>query len=140
MTVVLDSNTINLITFFENFTGTTVKDCIVDEETNTVYFLVEEGKIGLAIGKNGANVKNAEKALSKKIKLIEFSQDVCKFIKNLIPKANDITIKNDHEKRIIEIKVEKNEKPSVIGRDKRKLKIMKEVLRRNYKFDELVVR
>ncbi len=140
MTIVLDNNTINLITFFENFTGVTVKDCIVDEETNTVYFLVEEGKIGLAIGKNGFNVKNVEKVLNKKVKLIEFSSDVCKFIKNLIPKANEITIKNGQEKRIVEIKVGKNEKPSVIGRDKRKLKIMKEILRRNYKFDELIVR
>jgi len=140
MTVVFDSNTINLITFFENLTGATVKDCVVDDETNTIYFLIEEGKLGIAIGKNGAKVKSAEKVLNKKIKLIEFSQDVCKFVKNLIPKANDITIKDDCEKKIIEIKVEKNEKPSVIGRDKRKLKIMKEILKRNYKFDELVVR
>lgn len=140
MTVVFDSNTINLITFFENLTGATVKDCVVDDETNTIYFLIEEGKLGIAIGKNGAKVKSAEKVLNKKIKLIEFSQDVCKFVKNLIPKADDITIKDDCEKKIIEIKVEKNEKPSVIGRDKRKLKIMKEILKRNYKFDELVVR
>jgi N utilization substance protein A len=140
MTVVLDSDTISLINFFENLTGVTVKDCVVDKETNTVYFIVEEGKIGLAIGKGGSNVKHAEKILRKKIKLVEFSQDVCKFVKNLIPKASDVVIKTNCEKKIVEIKVEKNDKPSVIGRDKKRLKIMEEILRRNYKLDQLVVK
>lgn len=140
MTVTFDSNTIGLITFFENLTGTKVKDCIVDEETNTVYFLINEGEIGLAIGKNGYSVKNAEKMLKKNIKLIEFSQDIYKFVKNVVPKANEVVIKNDSGKVVIEIKVEKSNKANVIGRDGKRLKIIREILRRNYKMDELIVK
>jgi N utilization substance protein A len=140
MTVTFNSDTIGLITFFENLTGAKVKDCVIDEETNTVYFLIEEGYIGLAIGKNGTSVRNAEEMLKKKIKLIEFSQDMHKFVKNTIPKANDVVIKNEGEKVVVEIKVEKNDKAAVIGRDGKRLNIAREILRRNYKIDELIVK
>jgi N utilization substance protein A len=139
MTVTLNSETIRLINFFENITGAKVKDCIVDEESNTIYFLIKEGDIGLAIGKNGSSVKNAEKILKRRIKLIEFSEDIHSFVRNTVPKASDILIKNG-DKTIVEIRVEKNDKASVIGRDRKRLKIIREILKRNYNIDEICIR
>jgi N utilization substance protein A len=77
----LDTDTIRLITYFENITGTSVKDCIVYEKN--IYFLIDEGKMSAAIGKNGSSVKYAEKALKKTIKLFEFSKDLNAFVKNM---------------------------------------------------------
>jgi len=139
MTVTLNSEAIRLINFFENITGAKVKDCIVDEESNTIYFLIKEGDIGLAIGKNGSSVKNAEKILKRRIKLIEFSEDIHSFVRNTVPKASDILIKNG-DKTIVEIRVEKNDKASVIGRDRKRLKIIREILKRNYNIDEICIR
>ena len=58
-----DIETIGAIVVFENTTGTEVRDCIITEDA--IYFLVNEGKVGVAIGKGGQVIKNAEKKFRK---------------------------------------------------------------------------
>lgn len=138
MPVTFDTDTIRLITLFENITGAPVKDCLVDE--NIVYLVIDEGKVGIAIGKNGNSVKHAENIMGKMIKLFEYSSDLEKFVKNLIPQTNEVKIENKEGKIIVEIKVEKKDRALVIGRDSKNLKLFKEILHRNHKIDELIVR
>ncbi|MFH8086290.1 MAG: NusA-like transcription termination signal-binding factor [Candidatus Aenigmatarchaeota archaeon] len=140
MSITFNTETIRLITLFENLTGARIKDCLVDKESNTVYFLVEEGMIGIAIGKNGNVVRNAEKLIGKNIKIFEFSKDLKTFVKNLIPQANEIRIKNENNLVKVEIKVDKKEKPLVIGRDEKNLKILKQLFQRNHKVNDLIIR
>lgn len=135
-----DTETIRLINLFENVTGAPVKDCLTDSSTNTIYFIVEEGKVGIAIGKNGNSVKNAERVMGKSIKLFEFSKDAVAFVKKLIPHATEVKIRNEGEKVVVEIKVEKKNKALVIGRDGKNIKIFKELLQRNHDVDDLIVR
>ena len=138
MTIKFDTETIRLMTLFENITGSSVKDCIVEE--NTVYFVVDEGKLGIAIGRNGNSVKNAESVINKVIKLYEFSNDLNRFVKNLIPKATGVTINNDGDRIVVEAKVEKSDRPMVIGRDAKNLKICKELLKRSHNVSDLIIR
>jgi len=140
VTVRFDTETIRLITLFENLTNAPVKDCLVNTSTNTVYFIIEEGKVGVAIGKNGNNVRNAEKVIGKNIKLFESSDDVCIFVKNLIPQANDVRVMNECEKTLIEVKIDKKNRALVIGRDRKNIKLFKELLRRNHSVDDLIVK
>ncbi len=139
MSLTFDTETIRLITLFENLTGVRVKDCLIDKENNTVYFVIEEGMVGIAIGKNGSVVKNAEKVIGKNIKIFEFSKDLKTFVKNLIPQANEVKIKNDNNLITVEVKVDKKEKAIVIGRDEKNLKILKQLFQRNHKVNNLVV-
>jgi len=129
-----------MITLFENLTNVRVKDCLIDNATNTVYFIVESGKIGIAIGKNGISAKRIEKVTGKNIKIYEYSENLEKFVKNLIPQSNEVKVKNENGKIIVEIKVDKTNRGIVIGRDEKKLKLYKEILQRNHKVDDLVVR
>ena len=138
MSVRFDMETIRLITIFENITGAPVKDCIVTKDT--IYFIIEEGKIGIAIGKNGNSVKNAEKMLDKNIKIFEFSKDLSKFVKKLIHQANMIKIREEDGEVTVEVRVDKNNKGFVIGRDGKNLKLFKEFLRRNYNVSDLVIK
>jgi N utilization substance protein A len=140
MALTFDTKTIHLINIFENLTNVSVNDCIIDDSSNTVYFIVKEGEIGLAIGKNGENVKNAEKILRKNVKIFEFSSDLSKFVKNLIPSANDINIKDENGKITVEVKINKTDKVFVIGRDGKNLKIYKEILQRSHNVSDLIVR
>lgn len=140
MALTFDTDTIRLITLFENITGAPVKDCIVDNVNNTIYFIIEEGKVGIAIGKNGSSVKNAEKMVGKNIKLFEFSKDIIVFVKKLIPKTTEIKIKNENGKTTVEIRVEKKDRALTIGRDGRNIKIIKELLQRNHQVDDLIIR
>jgi N utilization substance protein A len=129
-----------MITLFENITHAPVKDCLIDKESNTVYFLIDDGKIGVAIGKNGSSVKHAEKAIGKTIKLFESSSDLVTFVKKMIPQATSIKVKNEDSKVTIEIRVDKKNRPIVIGRNGRNLKLYRELLKRNHKVDDLTIR
>jgi N utilization substance protein A len=140
MTVKFDTETIRLINLFENISGAPVKDCILDAESNTLYFIIESGKAGIAIGKDGNSVKNAERVIGKSIKIYEFSGDMVTFVKKLIPQCKEVKVKIENDKTIVEIKVEMKDKAVVIGRDKRNLKIFKELLQRNHNVNDLVVR
>ncbi len=140
MPVTLDTETIRLVTLFENLTGAGVRDCIVDDGNKIVYFVITEGEVGKAIGKNGSIVKKTENLLKKDIKLFEFSDNLEKFVRNLIPQINSVKIHNDNGKNMVEIWVDKTNKAAVIGRDGRNLKIYKELLQRHHGINELMVR
>ena len=138
MPVVLNTEAIKLMNLFDTVTHVPVKDCIVEE--NVVYFLVEEGHIKEAIGKNGSVVKTIESLIKKNVRVYEYSKDVIKFIKNLIPNAKDIRIKNKDGVLIAEVKIDKSLKPLVIGREGKNIKVIKQLLKRNHNVSNLVVR
>ncbi len=135
-----DTDTLRLMTVFENMTHTSPKDCIVDGENNCVYFVVQEGKAGAAIGKNGTNVKHVQSAIKKDIKIFEFSSDIKTFVKNIIPQANDIDVREENGEKIVQIKVDRGSKAMIIGRDGRNIKLFKELLQRNHNVNDLMVR
>ena len=80
MRKVYDLSTLGLITFFESMTGARVKDCIPD----LAMFIVEKGDMGLAMGRNMRNLKSVESALRKHVKVLEFDENVEKFVSNII--------------------------------------------------------
>ena len=75
-----DTDDIRCITLLENQTGAEVVDCIV--ETHAVTYVVKKGCMGLAIGKSGDNVKRMERAVGKKIEIVEYSPDAAEFVGN----------------------------------------------------------
>ena len=81
MKIKLDTEAIRYITLFETLTGAIVKDCIVED--NKILFIVKEGYAGIAIGKNGKNVKKLNEILNKEIEVLEFSEDPITFVSNI---------------------------------------------------------
>ncbi len=140
MNLCFDTDTIRLIAFFENMMHVNVKDCIVDSENSIIHLVVEEGMIGMAIGKNGNSVKHAEKVIGKTIKLYEFSSNVVEFVKNMIPQTTAVKIRNEDGEITVDVHVEKKNRPIVIGRGGRNLKLYKELLKRNHKVDDLIIK
>lgn len=131
MKVILDQNSIQTISLFQNLTGTTVKDSI--SEDGEIYFVVEEGQYGLAVGRGGAKIKNAEKVFKKTIKVLEYSGDLEQFVKNMIPEAQEITVSGRH----IFVKVRQQDRPRVIGRGGKNIKIINKFLQRLFDIEEL---
>ena len=72
------------ISLFQNITKVTPRDCIDDEKQDRLIFVVNEGKMGLAIGKNGSNIKSLQNLLKRNIELVEYYNDPIKFLKNLL--------------------------------------------------------
>ena len=59
-----------LISLFQNVTKTTARDCLDDEKENRIIFVVNEGKMGLAIGKGGSNAKSLQNILKRNVELV----------------------------------------------------------------------
>jgi len=127
-----DTKTIRMITAFENITGTEVRDCIYSE---TVYFLVNPGKIAKTIGKNGQTIKTAERLLRKSIKVFEWDSDEERFIKSMIPQAQNIVI---NENRAT-VTLDSKDRGAVIGRKGYNIKMIRELLERNSNIKELKI-
>ena len=124
------------ITIFETLTRASVKDCFLNNEK--VVFIVNPGNISKAVGPNGRNVHKVERLLKKKIKVIEFSPDPIKFVRNyLFPiKPKTIEMKNND----IEIKAEtSNEKGILIGRDRKNITNLKEVIDKYFKINDIKI-
>jgi len=129
----LNLQSIQQINLFENITGAKVKDCINDEE---LIFIIEEGNIKRALGKDNANIKRLESLLKKNIKLIAYSKDVLKFVANLIYpiKPDNIDIKDG----VIYITINDTKlKGKVYGRGRERLKKIELIIKKYFNIKEI---
>jgi len=123
------------ISLFESLTGAKIKDCILKD---IVIFVIHENEMGKAIGKQGSNIKRVENTLKKKIKLIEFNKDVSQFVQNLIYPVKVKDIKE--EDGVVSIYGEDTKSKGIlIGRDRRNLNFINEVVKRYFKIGEVKV-
>lgn len=134
MKVTLDQNTIQMISIFHNLTGTNVVDCLNEEDC--IYFVVAEGQYGLAVGKAGAKIKNAERVFKKAIKVFEHSQDLEKFLHNLIPEIESMEMRN----KVIFVKVSSSDRARTIGKAGKNVKVINKLLSRLFDVEELKVK
>lgn len=129
MDFVYDKDIIGYINIFENLASIKVKDCYKSDKD--VIFIVEPVYMSRAIGKRGANVKRLSSMLRKGIKVVEFHNDVLKFIKNLISPIDGKIYKEDEG--VVAIKLASNkDKGIVIGRDKKNLKDIQNLVSRYF--------
>ena len=91
----LTTDQIRLISLFQNVTKTTARDCLDDEKQNKIIFVVNEGKMGLAIGKGGSNIKSLQNILKRNVELVEYFSDPIKFLKNVLNPKLIIEVKLD---------------------------------------------
>ncbi len=121
---------------FESLTGSTLKDCILND--SQIIFIVNENEIGKSIGKKGSNVKRLEKVLKKKIKIVEFSDDVVQFVYNLLlpMKVKDIT--NDNGSILI-VGGDVKTRGQLIGRNGRNLEVLKNIITRYFKIESIKI-
>lgn len=82
--ITLTSEEIGLISLFQSISGATARDCIKDEKMDRLIFVVNEGEMGLAIGKDGCWVKSVEKQLGKPVEVVEYAEDPKDFIVNAL--------------------------------------------------------
>ncbi len=72
----LSSDELSLMSMFQGMTGATARDCVIDEKRDRVIFVVAQGQMGLAIGKDGASVKKLERAVRRPVEVVEWADDV----------------------------------------------------------------
>jgi len=90
----LTTDQMRLMSLFQNITKATARDCVEDEKLDRLIFVVNEGKMGLAIGKGGSHIKTLQSKINRNVELVEYSDDPVQFLKNVL-----------NEKYITEIKI-----------------------------------
>jgi len=83
-TIKLTTDQMRLMSLFQNVTGATARDCVEDEKQDRVIFVVNQGKMGLAIGKGGAHIHTLQNIVKKNVEIVEYSDDPAEFLKNLL--------------------------------------------------------
>lgn len=129
----LDEDAIKLMNLFERCTHTQARDCVTN---STVYFIVEEGRVGAAIGRGGTNVKKLQKMLKKRVRVFEYNANVAEFVKNMIPEVESVDVDGSR----VSVTINAQTRGRVIGRGGENIKTIREILRRNSGVDELEVK
>ena len=118
----LTTDQMRMMSLFQNVTGATARDCVEDEKQDRVIFVVNTGKMGLAIGKGGTHIKSLQNIVKKNIELVEFDEDPAKFLTNLLNSKliSEVKINKraDGSKQAI-VMVDPRKKGIVVGREGR---------------------
>ncbi|MFQ5782973.1 MAG: NusA-like transcription termination signal-binding factor [Nitrosopumilus sp.] len=118
----LTTDQMRMMSLFQNVTGATARDCIEDEKQDRVIFVVNSGKMGLAIGKGGTHIKSLQNIVKRNVELVEFDDDPAKFLSNLLNSklVSEVKInkRTDGSKQAI-VMVDPRKKGIVVGREGR---------------------
>ena len=118
----LTTDQMRMMSLFQNVTGATARDCIEDEKQGRVIFVVNSGKMGLAIGKGGTHIKSLQNIVKRNVELVEFDDDPAKFLSNLLNSklVSEVKInkRTDGSKQAI-VMVDPRKKGIVVGREGR---------------------
>ena len=114
---------------FTRITGALLKDSF--EYDHTLYFIVEPGHIGKAIGKGGVTVRNLQEKFKKHIRVVEYNPDVAVFIQNLIYPLRVDGVSAEGEKITIRSS-DRSVREQLIGRNAKNLNMLREVATRYF--------
>lgn len=122
LAIKLSIDQMRMMSLFQNVTGATARDCIEDEKQDRVIFVVNSGKMGLAIGKGGMHIKSLQNIVKRNVELVEFDDDPAKFLTNLLNSklVSEVKIntRSDGSKQAI-VLVDPRKKGIVVGREGR---------------------
>lgn len=138
----LSTDQMRLMSLFQNVTGATARDCVEDEKQNRVIFVVNEGKMGLAIGKGGSHIKNLQNIVKRNIEIVEYSDDPIKFLKNILnPKLVSEVKMNKRDDGTLQaiVTVDPKKKGIVVGREGRNAEKARLLAKRYFEISSVLI-
>jgi N utilization substance protein A len=144
MRVTLSDTARQYIALFEDVTGATARDCLVDDgddgddEHEQVTFLVTAGEMGQAIGPGGQRVQRLEEKLGRKVSLVEDADTPEAFVANALAPAvvTHVTISEQND-RVAYVEVDSADRGVAIGVDGRNIRVARELARRHWDLDDI---
>ncbi len=116
----LTSEELGLMSLFQSVSGAGVRDCVIDEKNGRVIYVVNQGEMGRAIGKNGIVVKTLQRLVGKPVELVEYSDDPKTFIKNALDPKYVLDVRLTEKldgSKIAVVVVDAKKKSAVVGRN-----------------------
>ncbi len=145
-----DRKAMELISLFNNLSGAIIKDCLTFESpenySEIIIFLVKKEDVGKAIGKAGEHVKDLMSKLQKKIDVIPYSDNIEQFIQFILNTSkNSITVQqieikvNKNEKKTVIISVNPQDRGKAIGKEGSMIRKIKLLVTRHFKVDNVII-
>ena len=133
MSIKLETEAIRTIAAFERVTKVHARDCLITD--NCIYFLVEVGKVGLAIGKNGSVIKEMRRVLGRPIRIFGYSENPEDMIKSITPVK---TVKLEDDSLVVTI--QPKDRVLIIGKNGETIRVVRDFLKRHYNINNLKLR
>jgi len=138
----LTSEELKLIALFQKITRASARDVIDDERMNRLIFVVNEGKMGLAIGKGGSNIKNLQNILKRDIELVEYAPEPEAFLKKILNPKFILSV--EFSERLdgttqAEIIVNAEKKGVVVGREGRHAQKARLLAKRYFNISKVLI-
>ncbi|MEI7826524.1 MAG: NusA-like transcription termination signal-binding factor [Euryarchaeota archaeon] len=139
--VKLTTEGIRYIALFESLTRAIARDCYIDEDNDRVIFVVKNGDMGLAIGKNGNNINRVKKSIGKHIEIVEFSGEVDEFIVNALQPVSvkKVHVVSKENKKLAYVEVMPKDRGIAIGKNGRNIHKAKVLAQRHYGLDDVII-
>lgn len=140
MKISLSNEELRYISLFEELTGVTPRDFVKSGDGSIYTFVVDEGDMGKAIGKNGRNIRKVRQKIDEKVNVVEYSDDPKKFLENIFPSVEiqDIEIVEDEDGKVAVVDVEESEKGKVVGRNGWNIKRARKLSNRHHGLSEVL--
>lgn len=130
------------IALFENITGATARDCVIDEKADRIIFVVKPGDIGLAVGRKGSRIKLFHKMIAKDVEVVEYADAPDTFIRNSLSpaKVRELRIIDRSDGRKIAIaNIEPRDKGVAIGKNGRNAEKTRLFAKRYFQIDDVII-
>ena len=130
------------IALFENITGATARDCVIDEKENRVIFVVKPGDVGRAIGTRGSRIQTLHRMVGKDVEVVEYADVPASFIKNLLSpaKVREVRITDKPDGRRVAIaSIEPRDKGIAIGKNGKNAERTRLFAKRYFQIDDVII-
>jgi N utilization substance protein A len=126
------------IALFEEMTGATAIDCLIDTEDDWVCFLVAAGEMSDAIGPDGHAVETVEERLGERVSLVENADTAELFVANALAPAvvHNVTI-SENQSTVAYAEVDRADTGVAIGNDGRTIETARRLAKRHFAIDDI---
>lgn len=135
MSITLNKDTIECMGLFQAITKVAARDCLLED--GQAIFLVDKGKMGLAIGEGGKNARLLSDRMGRRVKIYEYSDEPAEFIKNLLSGINVSNIQLASSTAIVTISAE--DKGKLIGAQGKNIKSLTTLLKRHHNIESIKI-
>ena len=124
-----DINLLGYMNIFKKITGIDLKDCFTLNDT--IIFVTETGKAGLAIGKGGKNIQNLKNSLKKEFKIMDYASNPEMLARNFVYPVKPVSVSVENNKLSIQFATGR-ERRLLLSNNQKKLKQLKAIVKRYY--------
>lgn len=135
----ITDETMRYITLFEDITRTQALDCL--DKGDLLVFIVHRRQVGMAVGKQGENVRRLRDMLKRSVEVVGFSRSLESFLRSIFHnyKVRDVTIESRGDVNYARVSVEPSQKGRAIGRGGSNLRLAKEIVNRYFERTEITI-